>query len=200
MYEEELHYIPVSLIKQYHFCPRIIYFMEVLGIRERATESMESGREEHEKLTRLDLRRKTLFGHRRIRVLERWVRVQVTSEKLGLVGTIDLVVLTEEGLAVVEYKHSKPPRKPPKSHIYQAAAYAMLAEEHFGRPVRRFFIHYDDGESSKTFVFTLTKSIREHVLWTVRKIRSIMEGEYLPRPTDTRKCRSCGYFKVCKGI
>jgi len=197
---DEERLIPVSLIKQYHFCPRIVYFTEVLGFRERRTESMESGYEEHERLAELDLRRKTLFGRRKTRVLERWTRLHVASRRLGLTGTIDLVVLTEEGLAVVEYKRSSPPRRPPPGHIYQAAAYAMLAEEHFGKPVRRFYIYYDDGRSSRAFELTLTRSIRDHVLWTVRKIRAIIEDEELPRPADKRKCAGCGYYRMCGSV
>jgi len=198
--EEGLFLIPVSLIKQYHFCPRIVYFTEVLGFKERRTESMERGHEEHERLAELDIRRKTLFGHRRIRILKRWTRLHVASERLGLVGTIDLVVLTEEGLAVVEYKRSSPPKRPPPGHIYQAAAYAMLAEEYFGAPVRRFYIYYDDGRSSRAFKLTLTRARRDHVLWTAKKIRAIIEDEELPRPVDKRRCSGCGYYRLCKGV
>jgi len=195
---EEASLIPVSLIKQYHFCPRVVYFTEVLGFRERKTKSMEEGHEEHDRLARLDLRRKTLFGRKKIRILQRWVRLDVASERLGLTGTIDLAVLTEEGLAIVEYKHASPPKRPPRGHIYQAAAYAMLAEEHFRRPVKKFYIYYDDGETAKAFEFTLTKNLRDHVLWTIRKVKAIIEGEDIPRPEAMKKCKNCGYYKICR--
>ena len=196
----ERRLLPVSLIKQYHFCPRIIYFTEVLGVRERTTEDMVSGREEHDKLAELDLRRKTLLGRRKEKVIRRWVKLEVASERLGLAGVIDLVALTEGGLVIVEYKRSRPPKRPPMGHICQAAAYAMLAEEHFNKPVRKFYIHYDGKSSSKTFEFTLTEELREHVMWTVKKIRSIIEGEWLPRPERKEKCVSCGYYKICKRV
>lgn len=139
-------------------------------------------------------------GRRKIRVIKRWIRLQVASHKLGLTGTIDTVVLTENGLAVVEYKRSTPPKKPLPSHIYQTAAYAMLAEEYFKRPVRKFYICYDDGRSSKIFEITLTRSIREHVLWTVKRIQAIVEGEEFPEWINTGKCASCGYYKLCRGV
>jgi len=101
---------------------------------------------------------------------------------------------------VVEYKHSTPPERPPRGHAYQAAAYAMLAEEHFGKTVRSFYIYYDDGCSSKAFKFTLTKHLRDHVRWTVRKIRAIIEGEDLPRAERKKKCANCGYYRICRGI
>ena len=197
-YEEQL--LPVSLIKQYYFCPRIIYFTEVLGVRERITEDMISGREEHDRLASLDLRRKTLLGRRKEKVIRHWVRLEVASERLGLTGVIDLVVLTEGGLAVVEYKRSRPPRRPPMGHICQAVAYAMLVEEHFKKPVRRFYIRYDDGNSARTFEFTLTKELRDHVMWAVERIRSIIRGEWLPRPERKEKCVNCGYYRICRGV
>ena len=201
MFEEYDDYISASLIKQYHFCPRIVYFTEVLGVKERTTKSMEEGREEHERLTKLDLRRKTLFGDRKTRILNRWVRLEVLSERLKIRGVIDLVVETKDGLAIVEYKRAKPPkRRPPRNHVYQAAAYAMLAEEYFEKPVRTFYIHYDDGSTTKTFDFTLTENLRKHVLWTIRKIREIIEKEKLPNPENVKKCKNCGYLWICRGI
>lgn len=41
--DENVRLIPVTWIKQYHFCPRIIYYLGVLGFTERVTESMAEG-------------------------------------------------------------------------------------------------------------------------------------------------------------
>ena len=193
--DEAVHLIPVTWIKQYHFCPRIVYFLGVLGYDERVTESMIEGREAHEVEDRRGTRRKTLGGGRRERVKARWSKLHVASERLGIEGVVDEVVETEQGLAVVEVKWAKAPEKPPPGHIYQAAAYAMLAEEVIGRPVRRAVIRYAlDG---KSFDLPVTDAVRRHVLWTVSKIRSIVEGEKLPRAKPSRKCRSCGFARIC---
>jgi len=42
--------------------------------------------------------------------------------------------------------------------------------------------------------------LKRHVLWTIAKIKSIIEGERIPREASPKKCRNCGYRKVCKGV
>ncbi len=71
------------------------------------------------------------------RIKAKWGKLHIASERLGLIGVVDEVVETEKGLAVVEMKRAKGPKKPSAGHVYQAAAYAMLAEEVIGRPVKR---------------------------------------------------------------
>lgn len=187
--------IPVTWIKQYHFCPRIVYFIGVLGYDERVTESMIEGREVHEAEDERGARRKTLGGERRERVKARWSKLHVASERLGLLGVVDEVVETERGLAVVETKWAKAPRRPPAGHVYQVAAYAMLAEEVIGRPVRRAVIRY--ALSGRSFEVPVTDAVRKHVLWTVSRIRAIVDGEKLPRSKPSAKCKNCGFAKVC---
>lgn len=196
--DEAIHLIPVTWIKQYHFCPRIVYFLGVLGYDERITESMVEGREAHGVEDRRGAKRRTLGGGRGERVKARWSSLHIASERLGIEGVVDEVVETERGLAVVEVKWARAPRRPPAGHVYQAAAYAMLAEEAIGRPVTRAVIRYAlDGRS---FEIPVTDAVRRHVLWTVSRIRSIVEGERLPRAKQSRKCAGCGFAKVCGEI
>jgi radical SAM protein with 4Fe4S-binding SPASM domain len=52
----------------------------------------------------------------------------------------------------------------------------------------------------KSFEIPITEELRRHVLWTISKIKSIVEGEKIPREADQKKCRNCGYRKTCRGI
>jgi len=194
--DEDVRLIPVSWIKQYHFCPRIVYYVGVLGFAERLTESMVEGMEFHSSEKRKAPRRRTLAGGRGEAVKASWSRLHVASRRLGLYGTIDEVAEAGDGLVVVESKFMRAPRKPPPGHVYQAVAYAMLAEEALRKPARRVVIKYlRDGRS---FEVPVTEGLRRHVVWTVSRMRSILEGK-APREADRRKCSSCGYRKVCKG-
>jgi CRISPR-associated exonuclease Cas4 len=196
--DENVRLIPVTWIKQYHFCPRIVYYLGVSGFTERVTESMAEGGEFHFNEDRKFQRRKTLAGERREKIRASWNRLHVVSEKLGLYGTIDEVAEVDDGLVVVENKLMKAPRKPYPGHVYQAVAYAMLAEENLHKPVRKVMVKYlRDG---KSFEIPVTEDLRRHVLWTIAKIKSIIEGEKIPREASPKKCRNCGYRKVCKGV
>jgi CRISPR-associated exonuclease Cas4 len=195
--DEDVRLIPATWIKQYHFCPRIIYYLGVLGFSERVTESMVEGMEFHSSEERRFQRRRTLAGGRREGVKASWSKLYVASGRLGLYGTIDEVAEVGDGLVVVENKFMRGPKKPYPGHVYQAVAYAMLAEEALRKPVRRIIIRYLRDE--KSFEIPVTEELKKHVSWTVSRIRSIIEGERIPRGASHRKCGSCGYGRICKG-
>lgn len=195
--EDELDLIPVKWVEIYHYCPRIIYFTGVLGFRERETALMSEGREAEEDEEEREKRRHTLLAKRGERVLERWQKLALRSEALGLIGVVDLVVKTESGLKVVEIKNTEAKRLLP-GYLYQTAAYAMLAEEALKQPVRSIIIHHVKG--GKTFEVNLTDELRKHVKWTISKIRKIISEEKMPATRRLKECKGCGYQKICRRL
>lgn len=198
LYSEGFHegLIPVTWVKQFHYCPRIIYFIAVLGVNERTTESMIEGKEIHISEELKELRRKTLGGDRKVKVKQRWAKLKVASERLGIIGVIDQIVEIDGELALVEIKHGSQPRKPQKHHIYQAVAYAMLAEEAIGRPVRKIILKYIP--SGEIFTQLITDHMRNHVKWTVRQIKKIMKEEEIPDTKPNKRCSGCGWKWICR--
>jgi len=175
--------IPVSLVKQYLYCPRIPYFVLVLGIRERVTELMVEGKEEHGKM----LRRLKKKG---------WnVNTFLKSEKYGVYGYVDAFRKEENGYAVLELKNTDYKKKIVKMHIYQAAGYALLVEENFGR-VYRLVVKYRDGEISRPF----TSGVKNFVVSIINKIRSIDEIGLVSTKIEKVKCNNCGFSKKCLKI
>jgi len=195
--DEPANLIPVTWVKQYYFCPRIIYYLGVLGCSERLTESMIEGRDYHLSEEQKAKRRKSVARERREPAKSVWSRLPVVSEKLGLYGVIDEIYETENGLVIVENKFMKAPRKPFPGHVYQGVAYAMLAEENIGKVVRKIVIRY--LRDNKAFEIPLTEGLKRHVLWATKRIRSIIDGEKLPRRSH-KKCGNCGFIKICGGI
>ena len=195
--DDEIDLIPVKWIEEYHYCPRIIYFMGVLGFRERETALMIEGREVEEAEEVREKRRSTLLAKRRERVLDRWQNLALKSGKLGLIGVVDLIIKTENGLKVVEIKNTNAKRLLP-GYLYQTVAYGMLAEEALKLPLRSVIIHHLKG--GRTFEVNVTEELREHVKWTLTKIRNILSKEKLPATKRVRECRGCGYCRVCRRI
>ncbi|MBS7612285.1 CRISPR-associated protein Cas4, partial [Candidatus Bathyarchaeota archaeon] len=196
--DENFQLIPVTWIKQYHFCPRIVYYLGVIGYSERFTESMLEGKEFHFSEERKTKRRKTVGGERKELVKTQWNKLYITSTKLSLYGVVDGVAETNDGLVVVENKWMKAPKRPYPGHVYQTVAYAMLVEEAFGKFVRKVVVRYVRDE--KSFEIPLTEDLRRHVLWTISKIKSIIESEKTPRIRESKKCLNCGFKKICKGL
>ncbi|MEM3404135.1 MAG: CRISPR-associated protein Cas4 [Nitrososphaeria archaeon] len=197
MSEEEPELIPAKWIEIYHYCPKIIYYMGVLGARERETEYMVEGKSEQENEEERERRRITLLAKRKEKVIRRWMNLKLSSEKLGIKGEVDFIAQTENGTKIVEIKHTTINKLMP-GYLYQTASYAMLAEENLKIPVRSIIIHYI--KSGKTFEINLTDEIRNHVKWVTRKIKDIIEKEKIPKVQKIKECRGCGYYKVCKKL
>jgi len=145
-------------------------------------------------------RRLTLGGDRRTRVKRKWSGLYVTSERLGLRGIVDMVAEIDGELAVVEIKRSDPGLKPKRDHLYQAVAYAMLAEERLRRPVKRLILRY--LPSGKFYNIPITEDMKKHIKWTIRQIKGILREEKIPRPhyRSSGKCQACGWFWICRKV
>lgn len=190
--------IPASMVRQFHFCPRIVYFTLVEGVRERVTESMLEGQAAYQDELRREERRKTLLALRRETVSERHLDLYLRSERLGLEGQLDLLAKTSRGYLVVEYKWAEKPKRKGRvrHHIYQTAAYAALVEDVLGLAVTKIAIYY--GLSRELVELAYTPQLKQHVLWTLKKIKRIIERGELPPPRTGPKCKGCGYYSVCR--
>jgi len=186
----------VSDLKQYIYCPRIIYFYYVLPIPRRVTKKMEYGRLEHVEIKQLEKRRKLkAYG-----ILEgtRDFQVFLQSSRLGLHGLLDMSITTVTGeIYPVEFKHSI--SKKGLHQKYQLAAYAMLLEEKYRKPVRYGFLYLIP---SKTVVsLEITVSMREHVKKSLSAIRNVIAGEKIPGYIRSKqRCTDCEFKNYCADL
>jgi CRISPR-associated exonuclease Cas4 len=186
--EEEL--LPVSLIRQYFFCPQIPYINLVLHVVEPETESMVSGRMSHEKFRAQHLPREV-----RPRRIE--IGVPLSSPKLGLCGILDALVETVFGeLVPCEMKNSSiGSGNPPLKDRAQLTAYAMLVEEQYQKLVKIGVLFYT--EDGRKVVTCIDESMRRIVVKAIREIRGIIETERPPERRDLSACASCWYSRIC---
>ena len=179
---------PVSLIKEYLFCPRIPYFILVMGIKEITTGSMELGKDVELLEKEKSKRRTTLF--RREKILNKWINLRVYSERLKLYGVVDEVVETDKGFHVIEYKYGALLRR---GVMYQAIAYAMLVSEHFRRRVNSVILV--DLSTGRHLEIPFEERHANHVKWIVRELEKIVKEGKIPPMGN--KCESCLYRKFC---
>ena len=186
----------VSDVKQYIYCPRIIYFYYVLPIPRRVTKKMEYGRLEHVEITHLEKRRKLkTYG-----ILEgsRNFHIFLHSPRFGLSGLLDMAITTSAGdIYPVEFKHSI--SKNGLHQKYQLAAYAMLLEEQFQKSVRYGFIHLIPSKS--IVPLEITVSMREHVKKVLSAIRYIIASEKIPAYVRSKaRCTDCEFKNYCADL
>lgn len=182
----------VSDIKQYLYCPRIIYYQYVLPVPRRVTYKMKTGLEEHFELDRLEKRRRLVeYG---LDKGERRFHVRLSSERLALEGILDLLVVTPEGHFPVEFKYTS--GGPAINHKYQLVAYAMLTEEAFGEPVRTGFLYL--APSKMIQPVEMTASSKTHTVRLLGAIRRLVaEGSVPDRTRTAGRCRDCEFRNYC---
>ncbi len=123
-------------LKQWAYCRRIPYYHYVVPVSFARTYSMERGRNVEGAVAALERRR----GLRRYglergeRRFGEWLR----SERLGLSGKLDLLIVTARACFPVDFKDTEGGVR--YNHRVQLAAYALLAEEAYQRPARVGFI------------------------------------------------------------
>lgn len=186
----------VSDLKQYIYCPRILYYYYVLPVPRKVTRKMEYGKLEHVEIQRLEKRRSL----RSYGVLdgERFFQIYLESTRLGLHGILDMMIATRDNnIYPVDFKHSLSYRG---LHLkYQVAAYAMLLEEKYQRLVRHGFIYLIP---MKTIVpVEITQSMRGHVKKTLSAIKSIARKERMPGYIRSKeRCADCEYRNYCADL
>jgi CRISPR-associated exonuclease Cas4 len=182
---------PVTLLKEWVYCPRIAYFKANLRL-EPPTESMQAPRS-----MRLAERLPRLLGEAGLHLKWWEQQVPVASRSLRLRGVADLVGEAEGvGVIVAEAKLRLPPRRLALHHIAQAAAYAIAAEETMGLRVERLALA--GVEDGRVRVAPLTPSLRRWIHRLAAEMHEALSKPEPPAPTPRRaRCRACFYKNLC---
>jgi CRISPR-associated exonuclease Cas4 len=211
--------VRVSDLRQYAFCPRVIWHRVVMGEPTRETPKMRMGREAEAALVRLEKRRRLRrYG---LQEAARRFDVALESERLGLHGVCDLVLDVPErvepwprtgnpppsGLRPVELRTGA--RTFPveikttrggvgRHHVVQLAAYAMLLEE--GRtPIDRGFLLLLPEDRIATV--RIGPQERALVERTRDAILRMLDEQRFPEPTRFRSfCPDCEYLNFCGDV
>lgn len=189
----------VSDLRQYTYCPRVVFYTYCVPLIRPTTYKMEAGIAEHAEEKERE-RRRTLAAYG-LREGARHGDVWVESSRLGLRGRIDLVIEVGEGddreLIPVDYKHAA--REPGRHIRRQLAAYGMMLEESWGGSVRRGFVYSLAGRRAVEVV--LSEELRQEVQAAVEAMRAMVEGERMPDPPRSRgPCANCEFRRFCNDV
>lgn len=188
-------FVRVNDIKQYFYCPRIVFYQYSMPVEKKATWKMEQGKIEEEKIDQLEKRRK-LSGYK-LGEGKRQFHVWLSSERLGLTGKLDLLIDSSEGLFPVDFKFTA--GTPHKNHIFQLCGYVLLLEECYQRQVDKGFVYLI--LENDAMVFDLTPDLKEETAKALDEIRSMVDRERMPPPTPVRnRCTDCEYRNFCGDI
>lgn len=195
MQTAELIPLRVNDLKQYEYCPRIVFYNTVMPLDRKVTFKMQRGTEAEFQLDALEKRRslrryKLSEGERRFHV---WLH----SERLGLSGKMDLMIVSQQGFFPVDFKYTR--GRPHRNHISQLAGYAVLVEEEYQTEVETGFIYL--APVGELVAIKITKELKKEVSERLATIRKMVQEELLPAPTPVRaRCAECEFRNYCGDI
>ncbi len=181
---------------QYLFCPRFIYFENVLDIPENQGTrfKVEKGREIHTKIrkTNPDYLRKKLG------VVQTKSDVYLSSN-IGICGIIDEVLFLDDGCAApLDYKYAKFKGRIFETYHFQLVFYGKLIIDNYDISVHKGYIVYTRSKN-KLIQINLTKADFEKLNDTIEKVCLIIENGTYPKSTKyKKKCFDCCYKNICE--
>lgn len=196
--------LAVSDVRQWTFCPRVLWHRRVMPHRVNETPKMALGREAQSVLEGLEKKR-TGRRYGLAGALRRF-NVPLASARLGVRGFCDAVLdVPARGdvprrLFPVEVKRTEGGAG--AHHVAQLAGYAMLLEEQEGLAEgsvsRGFLVLLPAG---RVVTVELDKGPREAFLGALAGIREMIEKERFPEPTRHRGfCPECEYVRFCGDV
>jgi CRISPR-associated exonuclease Cas4 len=184
----------VTDLKQYDYCPRILYYHRCLPDIRPTTTKMEVAIRRHEDEPKRALRRTIpLEG---LEAAERHFDVPLLSTALGLVGQVDELIFAAGVIIPVDYKLA---RKAQPHFKLQLAAYAMMAEEIYQTPVKFGLLYLI--QARKTVQIACSSQLRQKVVKAVGEMRRIVKTESMPAPPDSiHPCLECEFRRFCNDV
>jgi len=189
-------FVTPSEVIEYLFCPRFIYYMNVLKIEQHEHKRIlvNKGRDIHQ----LKMVRNKEYLRKKIGAIDKKIDVYLTSEKLKLVGRIDEVLFLTDGKAApLDYKFAFWENRIFKTHKMQQTLYALLIEENFDKKVNKAFLVYVRSKNRLEEI-RITENMKIKALEIVNEIFDILNINYFPNKTkDKNKCFDCTYRNLC---
>ncbi len=188
--------LEVTDLKQWAYCPRVVYYRYCLPRIRPVTYSMRAGIAAHDDIADLEERRSLhAYG---LTTGERQYDVPIISQKLGLSGRIDLVIRIDTTEAVVvDFKLSEGDGR---AHFkLQLAAYALLLMEAWNVTVKRGFIYHIPDK--RVEAISITPGLLAKAQTTIAAVQAAIVSEMMPAPPSTAaRCVACEFRRFCNDM
>jgi len=187
--------LKVSDLKQYAYCPRVVYYQYLMPVEKKTTFKMDYGKIEEARIDKLENRRKLKkYG---LSEGKRFFHENINSSLLGLSGKLDLLIQTEEQYFPVDFKFTQ--GRPHKNHVYQLSGYALILDDLYKTEVKKGFVYLIPQEDA--IAFDLNYFLKSATLKMLDEIRNMIIMEKVPSVVANRnKCFDCEYRNFCGDV
>lgn len=123
--------------------------------------------------------------------------LRIESDELKLKGIIDQVHVYDNDYVPFELKTGRTPLDGVwPSHRIQIAAYSLLLQERFNKPVKEGFVVYLDTNEKRHIA--MNPFMKQEVNQIVNEVIALLESKELPDfCNNENKCRKCGLKQTC---
>lgn len=187
--------VPVTDLKQWAYCPRVVYYRLTMPGAGQATYKMKEGKAAQEMIETLEMRR-TLNKYG-LEGARRRFGLWLTAPKLGVSGKLDLLLETASGGTIVDFKLTS--GSPAENHRLQLAGYVLLAEEALGLAVDQAFLYRIPDD--RVFRIEISGELRRRAVEAIGAIREVAGSAWCPEATLVRsRCVECEYANYCGDV
>lgn len=192
--------IPIRALNQVTFCPRL-YYLEYVESVMPINEYVEDGIFQHRRVDDPNLQNRPRKDGDTVSTRS----VQLSSERLGLTGKLDLVEDKDGSTYPVEYKRGEGPGggngRPEfwDNDAVQLCAQAMLLEDERGISIPYGVLYYIG--SKRRVEVPLDDELRTKTLQAIRSVRelSLLDAPPEPLPAELRhRCFGCSLATICQ--
>ena len=189
-------YVTASVLLEYLFCPRFIYFMNCLCIDQNEDKRYKvlKGREVHEGKERVNID----YLRKRIGCVDKEIGVYMTSKKYHIKGEVDEVLTLIDGtMAPLDYKYAEYRDTIFRTQRYQSVFYGLLIKENYDRTVNKGFICFTRSKNLlKESEITDQDFIELQEM--IAEIIDITQKCCYPKGTKYKaQCIDCCYRNIC---
>ena len=183
--------ILVNLIRQWCYCPRVVYYMELTNVAFHRPIWVEQGEDFHRTEEQLWQRRN--LSRFNLKNGKSYHNLKMQDHELGFHGIADMVIETDEAIYATEFKLSANNKR--RGDQLQLTAYAMLLEKHFSKPSSVGFL-VGKGKVLHTIDIGIDK--RKSVMDIADNIRKMLQRGLKPESSATvAQCCACEYVNFC---
>lgn len=184
--------IPLNLIRQYLFCPRIVYYNLLTNITPIYPRQVSLGIDYHKLQNEMLSHRK--FKKFNINYQEIINEKYLENTTLNICGKVDLAFICDDEIIPIEFKNIE--HKPNFSHIMQLCGYGILLEKEYNKKFEKAYVVHSNN--MKFYEITITNTHLKNFYKVLESINEILNNDILPNSdADKNKCLQCEYLNYC---
>ena len=189
-------WLTVNDLKQYLYCPRVVFYHTVMPVERNLTYKMRRGQSSQSRLEKLELRRKLKrYG---LEKGQRCFNRCLSAPGLALSGKLDCFIISGDAeYFPLDFKDTM--QRPHPNHLLQLAAYGLLLEHNYHTEVSQGFIYTIPRDN--IYACPITAEWKDKVLDILQKIRIMINRQQMPgRCAQRAKCTDCEFRNFCADI